>query len=367
MRISLIGSRGIPARYGGFETFVQHLSEILSDAGHEVTVIGEKGSIDAKINFGKIVVQESRYSKAAHPLLFYIDSLRMTSGTCDILLVCGVGGSLFYPLFRSKKTKIITNVDGLEHLRGKYSFLKKAFVRMSQRMARANSDILIADSEQVGKFWIESLASSSDKLRVISYGADPALPFRQEDLDTFGLLPSSYFLVIARLVPENHIREIIDGFLLSGSLKKLLIVGGLDQSAYVSKLFRKKDPRIIFTGAIYVKQVLDSLRKGAFAYIHGHSVGGTNPSLLEAMAASCLCICHDNFYNHEVTSSEQLYFRSSEELKLRIDESESMSGPERDRCQHAARNRAISDYSWKKIGDQYLKLLAELHEGRSRI
>ncbi len=367
MKIALIGSRGIPAKYGGFETFVQQLSLILSEAGHDVVVIGEKGNAGGLSNSGKIRIEESDYRKSKNPLLFYFNSLRRAAGLYDIILICGVGAAIFYPFFKSRNSILITNVDGLEHLRAKYSYLKKLFVRISQRFIKIFSDFVIADSEAVGVYWRDSLACSPAKIQVITYGAQMALPFQQSYLDEYGLSKDSYYLVVARLVPENHIREIIEGFNLARTNKKLLIVGGLDNTAYVLNLKKNQDPGVIFAGAIYNKHILDSLRSGAFAYLHGHSVGGTNPALLEAMAASCLCICHDNIFNHEVNSTEQLYFRNAKDLSQLLAEVEKMPRTTIESFQHASLNRVMTNYSWSEIGRRYKQLLLELYETRHHL
>jgi len=367
MKIAIIGSRGIPARYGGFETFVEHISSILVRANYEVTVYGEKGNAEIIKNNSEVHIKESVFKKSKNPLLFYFDSLRKTVSTYDLVLVCGVGAAPFYPLFKNKNSFLITNVDGLEHLRAKFSIPKKIFVRLAQRFTKKYSDIIIADSESVGIFWKEKLLCPPEKLEVIAYGADEAFPFNQAILEKYSLIEGNYYLIVARLVPENHILEIIKGFIASGSEKKLIIVGGLESNSYVRMIREFSGSKILFADAIYEKESLDSLRRGAFAYIHGHSVGGTNPSLLEAMAASCICICHDNIFNREVNTEEQLYFRDAEDLRLRINELEKMPKAEIALLKQTSFKRVSIKYSWDLIGEQYLQLLREIYERKHHI
>ena len=367
MKIAIIGSRGIPAHYGGFETFVEHISSILVKANYEVTVFGEKGNAGIVKQNSEVHIKESVFKKSKNPLLFYFDSLRKTASSYDVLLVCGVGAAPFYPLFKNKNSILITNVDGLEHLRAKFSVLKKIFVRFAQRVTKKHSDVVIADSEAVGVYWKEELNCSPEKLKVITYGTDAAFSFNQSYLEKYSLIEDDYYLIVARLVPENHILEIIKGFIASGSGKKLIIVGGLGNTSYVRMVRGYSSSKILFTDAIYTKESLDSLRRGAFAYIHGHSVGGTNPSLLEAMAASCICICHDNIFNREVNTKEQLYFRDAEDLRLRINEVEKMPEAEIALLQQSSFNKVSTEYSWNLIGEQYLKLLREIYERKNRI
>ena len=154
-------------------------------------------------------------------------------------------------------------------------------------------------------------------------------------------------------IRDSHIKEIIEGYLNSGTEKDLVIVGGLDDNSYINGLKVYERKGLQFIGSIYDKQKLDSLRKGAFAYIHGHSVGGTNPSLLEAMAASCVCICHDNIFNHEVIDQEQLYFRNGKDLSLQLVQVEKMTEPELETCllytSDAADERSSVDLGGRRI------------------
>jgi len=361
MKIAIIGSRGIPARYGGFETFSEKISSILSKGGHDVTVIGEKGNANNIEQLGKVKVRESVFRKSKNPILFYWDSFYKSRRGFDVVFVCGVGAALFYPILKNKNNTLVTNVDGLEHLRSKFSIVKKLYVRLAQIATRRWSDFIIADSEGIGDYWKKN-RMDIDKIRVITYGADPASSFLQDDLKPYSLKAGSYYLVIARLVPENHIKEIIEGYLNSETEKDLVIVGGLDDNSYINGLKVYERKGLQFIGSIYDKQKLDSLRKGAFAYIHGHSVGGTNPSLLEAMAASCVCICHDNIFNHEVIDQEQLYFRNGKDLSLQLVQVEKMTEPELETYRVRSLDRVQLVYSWEKIGGEYLQFLKYIHE-----
>lgn len=367
MKVAIIGSRGIPARYGGFETFVEQISSVLSKAGYDVTVFGEKGNSDLTKKNDGVQIRESAYKKSRNPLLFYIDSLRKTASYYDVVLICGVGAAPFYPFFKKKHSVLLTNVDGLEHLRSKFSIFKKIFVRTAQWFTKKYSNIIIADSGAVGVYWKQELNCPEEKVHVITYGASPAMAVSQAVLEKYYLTQGDYYLIIARLVPENHILEIIQGYLESGTLKKLLIVGGLEKTAYVRKLQAYGSEQIRFVNSIYNKETLDSMRGAAFAYLHGHSVGGTNPSLLEAMSASCLCICHDNIFNREVNTEEQLYFRNAEDLGLLINAVEKMPESKINSLRKSSFERISAKYSWELIGEKYLQLLREVYERKHRI
>jgi len=361
MKIAIIGSRGIPARYGGFETFAEHLSKDLVHHGHTVTVVVEKGHPGAEELDPKIKRIASAYKKSVHPVWYYWDSLRLTMGKNDIVLVCGVGGALFYPMYRSAKTKLITNVDGLEHLRTKFSRVKKGYVRLAQRLTRQYSQHIIADGTGIREFWENHLHVPPSKISVIEYGADEPKSFRKEDLQAFGLESGNYYLIVARLVPENHIREMIEGFLQTSTSRKLIVVGTKDTSSYVRQLEDFQKPNVKFIGGVYDKQILDSLRAGAFAYLHGHSVGGTNPSLLEAMITGAICVCHDNSFNREVTDNAQIYFNSIPELARTLEKLENEPKEKLAEYKQKAVERVRTHYTWDRICKTYTTLFERIH------
>jgi rhamnosyltransferase len=367
MKIAILGTRGIPPRYGGFETFAQKISSLLAADGHELCVVGENDNASEVEISGGIRIMESDFRKSLNPLRFYFNSLKKDGNLFDVVLVCGVGGAVFYPIFRRKGKFLITNVDGMEHLRTKYPFYVKAFVRLSQYFTACLSDRIIADSEEVSRYWKETFPAAAKKVRCIAYGADPAGELNPLHLEKYQLETSGYYLVVARFVPENHIHTIIEAFINSGTSSRLVLVGSAEPGRYRRRLESFRHKSLIFTGAIYDKPVLDSLRRGAKAYLHGHSVGGTNPSLLEAMAASCICICHDNVYNHEVTSSKQLYFRNTVELRDVIRKLEMMDQAQSDQFKNAAYIRFVSAYTWEKVKSAYLRVLSESNEGTGHL
>lgn len=356
MHVAIIGSHGIPARYGGFETFAEHLAIALSESGYQLTVVNERDHKDVFPHDG-VRILHSEFNKSVSPLSYYRDSIKLVRDA-DVVIVCGSGGSLYYKRFIN--AKIITNIDGLEHLRRRYSFIQRKVVYLLQKFAIKNSDVVITDSDEVLKYWKLKLPKFANKMRMIAYGADEFLPTRKDILNKYGLQHNEYFLVIARLVPENNIRSILNAFRHYKSNKKLVIVGNVD-SRYAERLKRLADKRVVLTGGIYDKGILDSLREGCYLYIHGHSVGGTNPSLLEAMAARCACICHDNVFNRETTAGMQEYFRESFELAIHLNSLEH-NPAHVDELKTRAFNR-VSFYSWEKMAAAYLSLIRETVKG----
>ncbi len=354
MKVAIVGSRGIPASYGGFETFAEEISYRLNARGMDVTVVCQHTELQTGL-LNCVNLVYSRYSKAHNPLLFYRDSLRKALKGTDIILVCGVGGAIFYPLLNRKGCLIITHVDGREELRGKYSFLKKMYVRIAQLFAAKYSDHIIADSFAIRKFWLENYNLAERKISAIEFGANFMKHVDDSCIDKLGLQQAGYYLVVCRMVPENNLENILKGFVKSGSMKKLVLVGDVsDEFGRALKKFESS--QIIFPGSIYNKQALFALRKNCFAYIHGHSVGGTNPSLLEAMAAGSICICHDNEYNRETTNGSCFYFKDENELAEQILKTEALSELEKSSYSLGAMRRILNYYNWDRVTDEYVKL-----------
>lgn len=363
MKIAIIGTKGIPANYGGFETFAFQLAKQLSNSQLEITVVNEKGNQASAFEF-PVKVLYSKYKKSKNPLRFYKQSLKLVCETHDIVLVCGVGGAVFYPLYKGNAI-IVTNVDGLEHLRGKYTFLQRKFVFVLQKLASVFSDYLIADSFEVEKYWASRFSITEKKLTSIAYGAELPVMINNEILAEHGVLKNDYFLVVARLVPENNLKLIIDAFANYSGSKKLVVVGNVSDNPFAQLISNCSDKRILFIGSLYDKAKLDSLRINCFAYIHGHSVGGTNPALLEAMICKCACICHDNVFNREVTNNNQMYFKSSRELLICLDHLE-VNDSERVKLSEWSYSRVVDNYSWDKIASQYLNVFTELMQSQGK-
>ncbi len=357
MKIAIIGTKGIPANYGGFETFAFKLAKHLSNSSHEITVVNEKDNHAITFDFPVQIVY-SKYKKSKNPLLFYKHSLNLVSKSHDVVLVCGVGGAAFY-LWNRGNAIIVTNVDGLEHLRRKYTFLQRKFVFGLQKLAASFSDYLVADSLEVEKYWSKRFNAIENKLTAIAYGADLPMEFDDSILGTYKLEKNHYYLVVARLVPENNLLMIIESFANYKGNKKLVVVGDISDNPFAKSISSIVNDKIVFVGSVYKKNKLDSLRINSFAYIHGHSVGGTNPALLEAMICKCACICHDNVFNREVTSNKQIYFNSAEYLLNLIIELES-SNELTTTLSISAFERVTENYSWSKIAGQYEELFSNL-------
>ncbi|NMC41998.1 MAG: glycosyltransferase family 1 protein [Bacteroidales bacterium] len=253
---------------------------------------------------------------------------------------------------------IITNPDGLEFKRSKWPLPVRLYWRFADFMAAKLSDYIVADSASIGNHFRYKYNFDASKLRIIEYGAHVNSFFDNEILDKYLLKHKEYYLVVCRFEPENNLHVILDGFIKADPKYKIVVVGNHSVNRYGRNLIRKfQSDKIIFTGGIYDKPELAALRYSCRAYLHGHSVGGTNPSLLEAMASSNPIICHDNVFNLEVTADNQLYFRNAGDCAQRISEIEKMDETELSEYGKAARQRIAEYYNWDIIGNKYLDFL----------
>jgi Glycosyltransferase len=369
LKIAIIGSRGIPAKYGGFETFADEISKRLVAKGYEIYVSCE-GGITPKIReycgVYLFYFPLKPFCRVVYETIYDIYCLIKSSLACDYIYMLGYGAgfSFFIPILFRKK--LFVNVDGIEWRRDKYSKIEKLILYLNEIFAVHLADVIIADSTEIKKY-IESKHGKSAVY--ISYGVeqphielwDSSKLKQISSVNNFTNLESnSYYLVVARLEPENNIHVIVEGFLLSNTTKKLIIVGNFLSEKYklsIDRIITKLSghDRIVFTKGIYKKDLLNMLRQNCFAYLHGHSAGGTNPSLLEAMVMKNIIIAHDNEFNREVGSNTILTFRDAVGLKTCIESIEnnpSIYIP----LKYDAYKRVLTYYSWENIAMEYNNL-----------
>ena len=359
MKIAILGTRGIPARYGGFETFAEKLAIGLSARGFDVTVFCEADETPAPGAFKGVRL---RYKSAPalgslRTIFFDLKCLWAARKVYDVVYMLGYGAAPFCVIPRFWGSEVWINPDGLEWARAKWSFAARAYFRLMEWVSTRFASRLIADSGAIA----DSLSSRHGRLRacsVIAYGCDVihAAP-DVELLSAWNLAPAGYYLVVCRLEPENHIMEILRAFQLSNSKKKLVVVGDhLAGTRYVEQLRGVQDSRIRLIGTVYDHAKLASLRYHSFAYFHGHSVGGTNPSLLEAMGCGNLIVAHDNPFNRETLATSALFFEGVEDLKEIVERIESCNF-DAPKMRLETRQRAADHYSWPAIIEQYTDLL----------
>lgn len=353
MKIGILGTRGIPNNYGGFEECAQHLGVHLVSRGHQVWVYNShRHPYNQKNYLGVEIIHkydpEHRMGTAGqfiYDLNCIIDSKKRDF---DIILLLGYTSSSLWQKLLPSKAVIISNMDGLEWKRSKYSSRVQQFLKYAEKWAAKGSDILVADSKGIQEYLERKYRVDSVH---IAYGAEIIGKGDPSILESYNLNAHAYHLLIARLEPENNIETILDGVLRSDNSSPFLVVGN-HETTYGQYLKKKyKDGRIRFVQGIYDKDKLNNLRYYARLYFHGHSVGGTNPSLLEAMASKVFVVAHQNKFNHEVLGEDAGYFNDAGDVANHLDHWEKTAAA---REQIANNTRKVREkYHWKLIAEEY--------------
>lgn len=323
MKIGIIGTRGIPNHYGGFEQFAEHLAIFLAKMNCEVYVYNSSNHPYKEATFkGVQIVHCNDPEKKMGTVGQFIYDLNCILDTrkknLDIILQLGYTSSSIWSLLFPKKSLIVTNMDGLEWKRSKYSFFVKVFLKYAESLAVKYSDFLVSDSEGIKKY-IDNKYQKDSKF--IAYGSDIVSDIDQVVLQKFNLQKLKYNMLIARIEPENNVETILDGVVLSESKIPFIVVGDYSINSFGRRIKEKyeNESRIVFLGSIYNKQELNSLRFFCNLYFHGHSVGGTNPSLLEAMGSGNLIIAHNNIFNKAILKENAYYFFTKEDVSFYLE------------------------------------------------
>ncbi len=363
LSIGILGTRGIPNNYGGFEQFAEHLSEGLVKLGHTVHVYNPHHHPYKENEWQGVQLIFCRDPQPAYGTIgqFFYDRNCLRDArkrNFDVLLHLGYSSdAVWYRRWPANSINMV-NMDGLEWKRSKYNALTRRFLRWSEAKAAKHADLLIADSPGIR----EHLRMVHNKEAVyIPYGASIFTDADSTVLTAFQLLPHQYYLLIARMEPENNIEMIIRGFLASEKKYPLFIIGNI-ANKYGRYLTRRyNDPAIKFSAPIFDPAVLNNLRYYSSLYFHGHSVGGTNPSLLEAMACSCTIAAHDNVFNKAVLDTGADYFSSLEQVTTIINTPREITVVDNRKQHNLERLRDVYDH--EKVIDAYeevmLKALAE--------
>ena len=370
MKIAFISTRGIPNNYGGFEQFAEYISVGLVRRGHEVVVYSPHfhpyREPDYKgVRIKHIYSPEKWIGSSVGSFFYDFLSLRdaLKKEKFDIIYEAGytsiVPAYIWFNVKRIKYPLFTTNMDGLEYKRTKFNRWVQKFVFWEERMAVKHSHFLIADNMGIHDYYKEKYGKES---KFLAYGADIHEDYDEDILKEFGLEADGYFIVVARLEPENNLFMAIEGYLASGQYgKRPLVIVGKTNTPYGKHLVERygDDRNIRFVGGIYDFRKLNSIRHYSYAYFHGHSVGGTNPSLLEAMASGCFILAHDNIFNRAVLGENALYYGSTDaamEMLDGIDQAVSAYKKE-----YTGRNLEVirRDYSWEKLVDEHEEYFKE--------
>ena len=348
--IAIIGTQGVPANYGGFESLVENIIGENKSPNINYTVFCSSKDMQPRIkeHKGATLKYVPLSANGAQSVPYDILSLFKVPKETDVILILGVSGSLILPFFRLfSKKKIIINIDGLEHRRDKWGKRARAFLKFSEKLAVKYADVIVADNKGIQDYVKEEYNKES---ALIAYGGDHVIReidagFEKEVLDRFFLSANDYAITVCRIEPENNCHNTLEAF--SRTDKKLLFIGNWNRSEYGRNLKEKysKFPNITIQDPIYDIDVLYALRKNAGLYIHGHSAGGTNPSLVEAMFFGCPILCYDVVYNRATTQEKSYYWANVDELVALIKRND-LSGKEMIEI-------AQKEYTWKNITSQY--------------
>lgn len=335
--VFIIGSKGIPAKYGGYETFVENLTKRRQDPNIHYYVACQNAGKDFEHNNAfcfNVKVPSIGPAKAVYYDYFAFKRVikiikeKKIENPIIYILTCRIG-----PVFNGCVKvihklggKVFLNPDGHEWLRSKWPWIVKKYWKYSERLMVKRSDLIICDSLNIEKYIKEEYSKYNPKTTYIAYGADITKSTLADDDEKvvgwykkFNVKPNNYYLVVGRFVPENNFETIIREFMASNTKKDLVLITNVETNKFYKKLLKTlkfdKDPRIKFVGTVYDEQLLKKIREDAYAYIHGHSVGGTNPSLLEALASTKLNLLYDVGFNKECGGDSCLY-RSKEPHSL---------------------------------------------------
>ena len=366
MRIAFLGTRGIPANYGGFETFVEEVAVRLAAKGHDVSVYCRSTHYSERLEtyrgvrlIYKSTIHTKHLDSITHTFLSTVDVvLRGADAGC----YCSSGNSTFTWLARLFGIKVVLNTDGLEWERAKWNSAAKVYFKVAEWMAAKFSNVLIADSRVIKEYYKKRFGRDTT---YVAYGADiVARGFKKELLADFGVKPEQYFLFVSRLEPENNAHILVKAFEGVKTDMQLLIVGSAPfADDYIRELKATKDPRIKFPGGLY-GDIYKALQASAYVYVNAMEVGGTHPAILEAMGAGNCVLVSDIAYNVEAVAHAGVSFRTSEVDDLReklqwcIDHPEEVA-----RYRKEAVERAREEYDWDQITDDYERIFAETIAG----
>lgn len=355
MKVAIIGTVGVPANYGGFETLVEQLVRHNHSEDLQYAVYCSKRSYNDErwVYHGAKTEYVGLNANGMQSIPYDILSLIKASRNSDVILVLGVSGCSFLPLYRLfSKKKLVINIDGLEHRRDKWNKWVRRFLKYSEKQAVKYGDVIVTDNKGITDYVMEEYGKPSE---LIAYGGDHVLMDVSEEeqkniLKEDGLTKDGYSLGICRIEPENNVHTILEAYEKHPDMK-LVFIGNWQKSEYGRSLLDKyKDSsNIKLMSAVYDLRKLYALRNNCRIYLHGHSAGGTNPSLVEAMFFAKPIIAFDCIYNRESTENKALYFNSASDLSSKLDNVPESIGQD---MLDIARRR----YTWATIARQYESL-----------
>ena len=358
MRFAILGTRGIPARYGGFETFAEELSTRLAARGHSLTVYCRERHLETNYRGVHLQylpsVRHKYFETLAHTC---ISTLHVALGPrYDVLLYCNAANAVFTWIPRVRGMRVAINVDGLERQRTKWNRLARGWYQLSEWFATWMPNTVISDAQVIADYYRDRYHRDST---MISYGAETGAVETSAVLAELGLERRQYFLYVSRMEPENNALLVREAFERVETPVKLALIGDAPYAPeYIRRVRDTRDPRVIMPGAIY-GQGYRELGSHCFAYVHATQVGGTHPALIEAMGRGALTLYLDTPENAEVAGGAALAF-TRDNLDQVMRRALDMPESEREQWRERALERVRSRYSWEAVTDSYEALLTNL-------
>ncbi|RHR70335.1 glycosyltransferase family 1 protein [Eubacterium sp. AF15-50] len=384
--IFIVGCKGIPTRYGGFETFVDKLTEYTKDKSiqyHVSRILDDseydENNTEYEYNGAHCFDIKQRMGGPQKAIFYDVDAIKYSVDYIKkynlkepviYVLACRIGPFIgkFKREIHELGGRLYVNPDGHEWKRAKWSAPVRKYWKISERLMVKNADLLICDSIGIENYIKEDYKKYNPKTTFIAYGAETSKSTLTDDdnkvkewFSEFNIKFKNYYVVVGRFVPENNFETIIREFMKSKTKKDLVIVTDCQNNAFYDELLKStgfnKDSRIKFVGTVYDQPLLKKIRENAFAYIHGHSVGGTNPSLLEALGLTDVNLLFDVIFNREVAEDGAKYWSLDDgDLAALIDKTDNMSENEIETIGNKAKKRIDNFYNWEYITEKYQKL-----------
>ncbi|WP_036288580.1 glycosyltransferase [Microbacterium sp. MRS-1] len=367
LRIAMIGTRGVPASYGGFETAVEEVGKRLVERGHDITVYTRGSEHREREYLGMRVVhlpalRQKQLETLSHTGLSALHAVSRKAP--DAAFVFNAANSPFVPLLRARGIPVALHMDGLEWKRSKWGARGRAYYRWAEQFGVRSADALIADAPGIADYYADQFGVPTELIR---YGAPIIESAPIDGITALGLRPDGYHLVVARFEPENHVLEIVEGYRASGAAAPLVVVGSAPYAAeYTQRIHTAAagDPRIRLLGGVFDQDLLDALYFHARTYVHGHSVGGTNPSLLRAMGAGTAVIAWDVNFNRETLDDLGWFFEDASEVERHFTDLE-LDREQVPTLSAAVQARAKDNFRWDDVATAYENLAGRIAAGSS--
>lgn len=366
MRIAILGTRGVPANYGGFETFAEELSARLVERGHEVTVYGRSHYIDRRLGEHRGVrlrvlpsIRHKYLETVSHTVLSVGSALFQSF---DVVLICNAANAFASWIPRVSGSRVILNVDGIERERRKWNRFGRIYYRLGERLATLLPNCIVSDAAAIQRYYLRRYGCPS---RLISYGASTDRQESVAELERLGVEPGRYLLYVSRLEPENNAHLVLEAYRRCGVQLPLVLVGDAPYSQrYIDGLrCRAQGGNVIMPGAVFGVGYRE-LISHSLCYFQATEVGGTHPALIESMGVGALVIANDTPENREVVAEAGILLRFGETELLAEMIRQVCGNPERfHHLRQRARERVRLEYDWEKVTTQYEELFDELVDG----